>query len=67
MLALRASLRFATRPLVSRALPRTVSVMPRLRVAAFASSAGLNPSQIETRIIDVLKSFEKVDPTKARH
>ena len=66
MLAFRASLRSVTRPLATRALQRPVAVFSRIRVATFASSAGLEKSQIQTRIIDVLKGFEKVDPAKAR-
>ena len=34
--------------------------------AAFASASGLDSSDIQKRILDVLRSFEKVEPTKVR-
>ncbi|KZV99069.1 acyl carrier protein [Exidia glandulosa HHB12029] len=36
----------------------------RMRFAPYSAAAGLNASQIESRVLDVLKSFEKVDPGK---
>lgn len=66
MLALRASLRTAARPLAARALQRPVAAaaVTRLRVASYSAAAGLSEGQVESRILDVLKSFEKVDPAK---
>ncbi|KAF8898653.1 acyl carrier protein-like protein [Infundibulicybe gibba] len=36
---------------------------PNLR-ARFSAAAGLSKDSIQTRVFDVLKGFEKVDPTK---
>lgn len=33
---------------------------------SYSAEAGLTRSNIEARIIDILKSFDKVDPTKVR-
>ena len=35
--------------------------------AAFSAAAGLTQEEITTRVLDVLKGFEKVDPNKARN
>ncbi|EJD51902.1 acyl carrier protein, partial [Auricularia subglabra TFB-10046 SS5] len=32
--------------------------------ASYSAAAGLSEGQVESRILDVLKSFEKVDPAK---
>ncbi|EIM92648.1 acyl carrier protein [Stereum hirsutum FP-91666 SS1] len=60
----RLALRSAARPtLAARALPRTQ--FPRFAPrAAFSAAAGLSKGEIETRVLDVLKGFEKVDPAK---
>lgn len=63
MLALRASVRAAARPLVTRTLQRPAA-LPILRIARYSAAAGLDHGQIEARVLDVLKSFEKVDPSK---
>ena len=34
--------------------------------AAFSAAAGLSKEEITTRVLDVLKSFEKVDTSKVR-
>nr|CDI51714.1 probable ACP1-mitochondrial acyl-carrier protein [Melanopsichium pennsylvanicum 4] len=51
------------RPAVARAAVVTPRFAP---VRFYAASAGLSKSDIETRIVDVLKTFEKVDPSKVR-
>ncbi|GAA96157.1 hypothetical protein E5Q_02818 [Mixia osmundae IAM 14324] len=53
----------------SRAMSYRVSAPARWTVPArlgvrYASSGGLDKSAITERVLDVLKSFEKVDPTK---
>ena len=54
----------------SVARPRmAVAVMPSVRSrilqkAAYSAAAGLSKEQISTRVLDVLKGFEKVDPAK---
>lgn len=46
---------------------RAAVVTPRFTpVRFYAASAGLSKSDIETRVVDVLKTFEKVDPSKVR-
>lgn len=35
--------------------------------AAFSAAAGLTKEEITTRVLDVLKGFEKVDPNKVRN
>ncbi|KAH7107024.1 acyl carrier protein [Auriculariales sp. MPI-PUGE-AT-0066] len=64
MLAFRASLRSVARPLATRTLQRPAGIISRLQIAGFASGAGPDKDQIQARILDVLKSFEKVDPAK---
>ncbi|GAK61862.1 acyl- carrier protein [Moesziomyces antarcticus] len=63
-----ASLVRARAPLaLARAAPvaRAAAVAPRFTpVRFYAASAGLSKSDIESRIVDVLKTFEKVDPSK---
>ncbi|KAI3475874.1 hypothetical protein L1887_62688 [Cichorium endivia] len=52
---------------LARAAPvaRAAAVAPRFTpVRFYAASAGLSKSDIESRIVDVLKTFEKVDPSK---
>lgn len=47
--------------------PRVAVVAPRFApVRFYAASAGLSKSDIEARVVDVLKTFEKVDPSKVR-
>ncbi|OBZ79255.1 Acyl carrier protein, mitochondrial [Grifola frondosa] len=51
------------------ALPRVAFAVPQQRsriiqCAAFSAAAGLTKEQITTRVIDVLKGFEKVKPEK---
>jgi NADH dehydrogenase (ubiquinone) 1 alpha/beta subcomplex 1 len=43
------------------AIPRQTWLLQR---AAFSAAAGLTKEAIATRVLDVLKGFEKVDPTK---
>ena len=43
------------------AIPRRTWLPQR---AAFSAAAGLTKDEITTRVLDVLKGFEKVDPTK---
>lgn len=48
-------------------MARAAVVAPRFTpVRFYAASAGLSKSDIESRILDVLKTFEKVDPSKVR-
>ena len=66
--ALRSSSRataFATRTAVpsSSALLLRKST-PAFALRTYASGSGLSSSDIQSRITDVLKSFEKVDPSK---
>ncbi|EMD42237.1 hypothetical protein CERSUDRAFT_110769 [Gelatoporia subvermispora B] len=63
---LRVAVRNVARP---RVAPRLAATIPRarpgfLQVAGYAAAAGLSKEQITTRVLDVLKGFEKVDPTK---
>lgn len=64
-----------TLPRAMRAVPTAAHAMPMLRVAAprvampalargYAAGGGLNGDEIRTRIEEVLRSFEKVDPSK---
>lgn len=51
------------------ALPRYTRAAPCLRKqlvqrAAFSAAAGLSPETIQSRVFEVLKGFEKVDPAK---
>lgn len=66
---LRPVFRAALRPQRIIALPKSRTTwQPQLfavQRAAYSASAGLSSSDIQTRILDVLKSFEKVDPSKA--
>lgn len=63
------ALRFATRAasLSRAALVVPTRVQPRLAFpprANFSAAAGLSKEDIQTRVLDVLKGFEKVDPAK---
>ena len=49
-------------PASAAAIPRRTWLPQR---AAFSAAAGLTKEDITTRVLDVLKGFEKVDPTKA--
>ena len=63
MSALRLAFRSIARPrLAATALPSTRSWA--LQKARYSAAAGLTNEQITTRVLDVLKSFEKVDPAK---
>ncbi|KZT05958.1 acyl carrier protein [Laetiporus sulphureus 93-53] len=74
MSLLRVAARAISRPRISltpRAalLPRAAAVLPQSRsripqYAAYSASAGLAKEEISARVLDVLKGFEKVDPTK---
>jgi len=46
------------------ARPLAKAVVPRLAFS-YSSSAGLSRDVIQSRVLDVLKGFEKVDPAKA--
>ncbi|OCH95817.1 acyl carrier protein [Obba rivulosa] len=63
---LRLAVRSVARP---RVAPRLAATFPHarpgfLQVAGYAAAAGLSKEQIATRVLDVLKGFEKVDPAK---
>lgn len=47
----------------ARAQPKLV-FPPR---AAFSAAAGLSKDDVQTRVLEVLKGFEKVNPTKVRY
>ena len=57
------NLNVAARPVVASrlALAARSRIVPR---AAFSAAAGLSKEDITTRVLDVLKSFEKVDGSK---
>lgn len=57
------NLNVAARPVVASrlALAARSRIVPR---AAFSAAAGLSKEDITTRVLDVLKSFEKVDGAK---
>ncbi|KAI9445211.1 acyl carrier protein [Lactarius indigo] len=63
-------LRFAFRGVTSRHVAS--SSLSRLHMsrlpqrAAFSAASSLDKSQIETRVFDVLKTFEKVNPNKIK-
>lgn len=52
-------------------VPISAAVIPRRtwlpQRAAFSAVAGLTKEEITTRVFDVLKGFEKVDPTKVHN
>lgn len=50
---------------VPTAIPRAVFATP-IQSRTYASSSGLSSQEIQNRIFEVLKSFEKVDPAKVR-
>jgi NADH dehydrogenase (ubiquinone) 1 alpha/beta subcomplex 1 len=50
------------RPRIVLAIPRTPNFIPWR--AGFSAAAGLTKEAIETRVLDVLKGFEKVNPSK---
>ncbi|SPO20474.1 probable ACP1 - mitochondrial acyl-carrier protein [Ustilago trichophora] len=63
--ALRTAAASLVRARAPMALARPAIMTPRFApVRFYAASAGLSKSDIETRIVDVLKTFEKVDPSK---
>lgn len=62
-------LRLAARSCTRPRLVSSVFVVPRLQNrlpprANFAAAAGLSKDEIQSRVLDVLKGFEKVDPAK---
>ncbi|PCH33776.1 acyl carrier protein [Wolfiporia cocos MD-104 SS10] len=70
---LRLAARSVARPQVASAprvvLPRAAAALPQsrgrvLQYAAYSAAAGLSKSDITARVLDVLKGFEKVDPSK---
>lgn len=63
-------LRLATRATTS--LPRSTFAAAQLHRqlvlrASFSAAAGLSKDVIQARVFDVLKGFEKVDPSKVRY
>lgn len=67
-LRLRSPLVQATRNLTTLSVPARTNLRPSFiaRRARFASQAGLPKEDIQKRILEVMKSFEKVDPAKVR-
>lgn len=55
----------ASRQATYAARPASFRLQPSL-VRGYAASAGLSKEAIETRVLDVLKSFEKVKADKVR-
>jgi len=58
--------------LATRSLSRSIFATARIPLryvpqARYSAAPGLQPSEIQTRILDVLKGFEKVDKSKVRH
>lgn len=60
--ALRTPLRSRSVLSVPRTVPRALPFF--LQRANFAAASGLSKEDIQTRVLDVMKSFEKVDPAK---
>lgn len=56
--------------MIGRQLSRSNGMMkqtlPSFQVRTYAASSGLSNQEIQNRIFEVLKSFEKVDPSKVR-
>jgi NADH dehydrogenase (ubiquinone) 1 alpha/beta subcomplex 1 len=64
LLALR-TLQFQTASFAAAAArPALVSAPKALQQVRFASSGSLSKDDISNRVLEVLKSFEKVDPAK---
>ncbi|KAA1468188.1 acyl carrier protein [Dentipellis sp. KUC8613] len=60
---LRVALRSSVRPsLAAASMPRAQARLLPFR--SFSAAAGLNKSEIEARVLEVFKGFEKVDPSK---
>jgi NADH dehydrogenase (ubiquinone) 1 alpha/beta subcomplex 1 len=59
---IRLAARNLARPRLASVVPRTQNFVPWR--AAFSAAAGLTKDTIETRILDVLRGFEKVNPSK---
>jgi NADH dehydrogenase (ubiquinone) 1 alpha/beta subcomplex 1, acyl-carrier protein len=63
-------LRVAARTALPRLAVAPVRVQPRLfalQRAQYATGAGLSKETIQTRVLEVLKGFEKVDQAKVRY
>lgn len=60
----RFAFRSAVRPTLMAASAPRIQFLRYSPRAAFSAAAGLPKSEIEARILDLLKSFEKVDPAK---
>lgn len=60
----RVAARSVARPRVAVSFQQTRVWAPR--PANYSAAAGLSKEQITTRVLDVLKGFEKVDPAKVR-
>ncbi|KAI5898133.1 acyl carrier protein [Schizophyllum commune H4-8] len=56
----------ARRPWTAAAVPRARQMprFPVFRIAPYSSGGSLTKDTIQSRVLDVLKSFEKVDPAK---
>jgi NADH dehydrogenase (ubiquinone) 1 alpha/beta subcomplex 1 len=59
---IRLAVRTAALPRCALAIPHTKNQL--LFRAGFSVAAGLSKEVIQSRVLDVLKGFEKVDPTK---
>jgi NADH dehydrogenase (ubiquinone) 1 alpha/beta subcomplex 1 len=62
MSLIRLAARNLARPRLGFAVPRTQHSIPWR--AGFSVAAGLTKAAIEIRVLDVLKGFEKVNPSK---
>jgi hypothetical protein len=62
---LRLAVRSSVRPRMAFATASAPRIHSRLPPRAnFAAAAGLSKDEIQSRVLDVLKGFEKVDPAK---
>jgi NADH dehydrogenase (ubiquinone) 1 alpha/beta subcomplex 1, acyl-carrier protein len=59
---LRLAFRNSARPCLAARIPRPQNSIPWR--ASFSATSGLPKETIQTRVLDVLKGFEKVDPSK---
>lgn len=60
----RIAARASALPRIAVTVSRSATTTQRLPFRSFSAAAGLSKEDIETRVLDVLKGFEKVDKTK---
>ncbi|KAI8393258.1 acyl carrier protein-like protein [Radiomyces spectabilis] len=54
----------ATKAAAFRAAPISARVMPTAAARFYSAGAGLSESDIQTRVLNILKGFDKVDQSK---